>query len=458
MSTRKTAHQVWHVSRGIVFAGGSSVVYPRLPPVRHHSAPAAVAVASEAALGDVVTTLATTPATVATTVSAISTTVLVDGAAKEDQVPLQGAVDESKPKDAESTPKDAGSEPKPKDPEPQLPPFTPLDFKIPDKAFQEAKQAPEETLKSFFNYNLYRGPGDDGAPDAKVKVHYCTSSRTTEKVIQKYFMKEKILGFDLEWMSNVPKDAGPRKNVSLVQLASPSRIGLFHIAAYPRKDTLVAPSLKKLMEDPGVTKLGVAVKGDCKRMSEHLDVKPRGQFELSHLYKLVKHSESGEYGLINKRLVALATQVNECLGLPMFKGSDVRTSDWTRPLKMDQIIYSSSDAYAAVQLYAVLDHQRKSLDTVPAVPHHAELNLPIPVAKPPPPVVTEEQDPETDEAVDSKSAVEGKGVKSVPDDEAILEDTLVREDGPAPATAPEDEPVHDDDKPVRADSGTSQPT
>jgi len=38
---------------------------------------------------------------------------------------------------------------------------------------------------------------------------------------------------------------------------------------------------------------------------------------------------------------------------------------------------SASDAYAAVQLFAVLDHQRRSLVPTPPLPHHAELNLPI---------------------------------------------------------------------------------
>lgn len=41
---------------------------------------------------------------------------------------------------------------------------------------------------------------------------------------------------------------------------------------------------------------------------------------------------------------------------------------------------SASDAYAGLQLYFTLDHQRKSLDPVPPLPRHAELNLPIRLA------------------------------------------------------------------------------
>ena len=58
---------------------------------------------------------------------------------------------------------------------------------------------------------------------------------------------------------------------------------------------------------------------------------------LSHLYKLVRYSTTGEYGAINRRTVSLAAQVQECLGLPMFKGQDIRASDWSQPLGMQQI-------------------------------------------------------------------------------------------------------------------------
>jgi hypothetical protein len=265
-----------------------------------------------------------TSITTTTTTATITSVVAANSAAKEGQAPAQDA-----------------AEPEPKDAAPRVPPHTPLDFKIPDKAFQDAARASEGTPQSFWNYTLYRGPANDGGPGPKVIVHYCTSSRTTERVIQQYFLKEKVLGLDLEWMPNALKVFGPRSNVSLVQLASPSRIGLFHIAAYPKNDSLVAPSLKKLLEDPGITKVGVWIKGDCTRLSDFLDIKTRGQFELSHLYKLVKYSRTGEYNLINKKLAGMATQVKDVLGLPMFKGNDVRASDWSKALNMDQIICES---------------------------------------------------------------------------------------------------------------------
>jgi hypothetical protein len=218
------------------------------------------------------------------------------------------------------------------------PPFTPLEFKIPEEVFREAKLAEAGTPESFWSYGLYRGPGEDGSTDRKVKVHYCKSRHTTDRVLQQYFMNEKVLGFDLEWSPSAMRFQGPRHNVSLVQIASPSRIALFHVALYPRSDILAAPSLKKIMEDPGVTKVGVAIKGDCTRLSKFLGIESRGVFELSHLFKLVKYSSTGAFHNVNKKLVSLATQAEECLRLPLFKGQDVRSSDWTQPLQMEQII------------------------------------------------------------------------------------------------------------------------
>ncbi|CRK29761.1 hypothetical protein BN1708_015662, partial [Verticillium longisporum] len=84
---------------------------------------------------------------------------------------------------------------------------------------------------------------------------------------------EKVLGFDLEWQPSASKSSGPRRNVSLIQLASPSRIALFHVALFPgADDDLMAPTFRQIMEDPDVTKAGVNIKGDCTRLRNWFDV------------------------------------------------------------------------------------------------------------------------------------------------------------------------------------------
>jgi exonuclease 3'-5' domain-containing protein 2 len=261
---------------------------------------------------------------------------------------------------------------------PKHPPYPALEWKVSEDLFYAAKKAALNSPESFWSYSLYRGPGEDG-PDQKVKVHYCRSLHTTERVCKQYFMNEKVLGFDLEWVADSPRWANARRNVSLIQLASPSRIALFHVALFA-KDEYVAPSFKKIMENSDITKVGVWIKGDATRLRNHLQIDSKGLMELSHLYKLVTYSRSKNYRSINKRLIPMAKQVEEYLHLPLFKGSDVRSSDWSKALNLDQVIYSASDAYAGVQLYAALEHARKQLDPCPPRPYHAELNRPIRLA------------------------------------------------------------------------------
>lgn len=215
--------------------------------------------------------------------------------------------------------------------------YIPLTFRIPKDVLQKAKDAEPGTKESFWTYKMFLGPDNQ-----EVKVHYCRSKHTTERVAQ-YFLDEKVIGFDIEWKAESTRNSGIKKNVSLIQIASETRIGLFHIAAFPNNtvEDLVAPTLKKIMEDPEITKVGVAIKADCTRLRNFLEIDPRGIFELSHLYKLVRYSSSGEFGQINKRLVSVATQADEHLDLPIFKG-EVRGSDWSQALGMEQIVCQCS--------------------------------------------------------------------------------------------------------------------
>ncbi|KAI1659040.1 ribonuclease H-like protein [Daldinia decipiens] len=259
------------------------------------------------------------------------------------------------------------------------PPVPTLPFRMVDDLFYAAKKAPAGTTASYWSYTYYRGMAQDGT-EQKVKVHYCRSTYTMEKVCKECFSNEQILGFDLEWAADSYKWAGLKKNVSLIQLASPSRIGLFHVAIFPEKSDMVGPSFKAIMESPYITKVGVNIKADATRIRNYLNIDSKGLIELSHLYKLVTYSAEGRQDEINKKLVPLATQVEQYLHLPLYKGQDVRTSDWTKPLDMDQVAYSASDAYAGLQLFATLDHHRQQLNPCPPPPYHAELNLPIRLA------------------------------------------------------------------------------
>ncbi|TQS37384.1 hypothetical protein Golomagni_02145 [Golovinomyces magnicellulatus] len=257
----------------------------------------------------------------------------------------------------------------------KLPP-TESKFRMTEELFQASLRAESGSPDSFWSHRLYRGPIVNDI-ETRPTVHYCRSSVSTERTLRSYFMDQKVIGFDIEWRADALKFHGPRANVSLIQIASEERIGLFHVALYPKGDVLVPPSMRKLLEDPTVSKVGVSIKSDCTRIKKHLNVECQGLFELSHLFKLVKYSQSKEFNLIDRKLVSLAKQVQEHFHLPLFKGGDVRHSDWSKKLELHQMIYAAADSYAAIQLYHTLELKRKALTPMPPRPHHAELNIPI---------------------------------------------------------------------------------
>ena len=248
----------------------------------------------------------------------------------------------------------------------------PLSYQIPERKLKEAMLASRSTASAYWKYSLYQNRIGE-----RVKVHYCKSKETTERIVQ-LFLDKKVIGFDIEWKPNAQYSDGIRKNVSLIQLASEERIALFHIAIFSQGDTLadlLAPTLKLILEDPKISKVGVSIKSDCTRLQRSMGIKARGIFELSHLYKLIKYSAS-DVKKIDKKPVALARQVEEHLQLPLWKG-DVRMSDWSLPLNYEQTQYAASDSYAGLQLYDVMEGKRKALESAPPRPEHAELDLPI---------------------------------------------------------------------------------
>ena len=209
---------------------------------------------------------------------------------------------------------------------------SPLGFRIADPA-KSASQSSRDMKPLLWEYSLYRGPLGE-----KVKVHYCKSLADTER-IARHFFDEEVIGFDIEWKSNASAKEGIKKNVALIQIASEERIALFHVARFRGEDTvgnLVPENFKYIMQSPRITKVGVSIKADCTRLRRFMGIESQGLFELSHLYKLVKYSPD-DASSVNKRLVRLATQVEEHLGLPLWKGQDVRSSDWSADLNYEQV-------------------------------------------------------------------------------------------------------------------------
>ncbi|PKY01261.1 ribonuclease H-like protein, partial [Aspergillus campestris IBT 28561] len=252
-----------------------------------------------------------------------------------------------------------------------------------------AEQRPSPSSPKYWSHSQYKG--SDGK---NITVHYCRTLKSTEEVAR-YFLDDKVVGLDLEWKAQASASDTIQNNMSLIQIANKERIALFHLALFqPAKsiDDLVAPSLRRIIQSPDITKVGVSIKADCTRLRKFLGINARGIFELSHLYKLVKYCHSNP-ALINKRLVNLSDQVLEHFGLPLQKDDDIRCGDWTYPLNYRQVQYAASDPYACLCLFYTMDTKRQALDPTPPLPAHAELDLPIRIVHETP-VKTEPEDVE----------------------------------------------------------------
>ncbi|ESZ98809.1 hypothetical protein SBOR_0808 [Sclerotinia borealis F-4128] len=361
--------RTWHPSHGIVFKDASAPVSPRLlsttavadheQNLEQHSHVEDGYVLANSHVDDLKTQKVATVAPEETLKSDVAVDSVEEAAAREMARELQ-EIEERKDL-----------------------PISDSTYKMTEELFRKAKEAEPETPASYWSHTLYRGPNENGIPK-KVKVHYCRTLQTTERTLQQYFLGKKVLGFDIEWKSDARPTAGAKHNVSLVQMATEERVGLFHLALFPTwyEPELVAPTMKKIMEDPEVTKLGVAISADCTRLRKYLGINSVSIFELSHLHRLVKYTLSQEHDLINKRLVSLAKQTEEHLHLPLFKGGDVRASDWSRELSIQQIAYAASDSYAGYHIYDILETKRQALNPVPPRPYHADKNQPILTATP----------------------------------------------------------------------------
>jgi len=257
---------------------------------------------------------------------------------------------------------------------PTLPATTstiPIKYHIPPPFLKRALS--QHFPKRWWSHSFYRGPLDE-----KVKVVYC-KTRAESEAAARMMLDEPILGFDQEWKSHY--SPGIKSNVSLIQLASETTIALFHIALHEGStpDELMAPSLRRILESPGITKTGVAVlSADGRRLKKYFRLSPRGLLELSHLHNLATYTESNEPAKINKKMIGLAALTKNWLGgLEMHKGK-VRTSDWSKPLEQEQIEYAAADAYAGYMLFRIMDEKRKSFTPVPPLPAFAEEYAPMP--------------------------------------------------------------------------------
>lgn len=261
---------------------------------------------------------------------------------------------------------------RPGEPKYQSPPRFQMTPELFGKAHDSLSEFGAGHQSSCWSHELYRGPCQE-----KVQVFYCKNLDQSERVAR-LFLDEPVLGFDLEWPVLPYKPKLAKRRVALIQLSSESRIALFHLALHfgNSPQDLISPTLKSILEDPDVLKTGASISQDCTRLRESLEVNVKATFELSHLHKLVKYSQTAP-GLLNRKTVTLSSMCQEAFGLPLYKDQDVRTADWDKALNMDKARYAAADAYAGHRLFLALNQRRLEMDPVQPLPAYAEHKMPI---------------------------------------------------------------------------------
>jgi ribonuclease D len=218
---------------------------------------------------------------------------------------------------------------------------------------------------TYYSHELYRGPKGE-----QVTVKYCTTTEDCERTA-KLFLNERVVGFDMEW-SMYLKASDPITNfVSCIQVASESQIAIFHLSLCSSNKgntevvgDIMAPSLVQLIQSPDILKTGVNIAGDGRRLSQHLHLKPRALFELSHYHNILADRRTAT-GAITKALYSLDKMTQDYLGYKMDKGM-VRTAGWTNQLNQTQKSYAATDAYASLHLFFELERRcRKHVEPTP---------------------------------------------------------------------------------------------
>eukprot|EP00897_Mesotaenium_endlicherianum_P010417 jgi/Mesen1/9403/ME000614S08659 len=168
---------------------------------------------------------------------------------------------------------------------------------------------------------------------------------------------EPAVGLDIEWKVSFKRGATPNKSALLQLCASARCCYLVHVFL-----TGVTPSLRLLLEDCTLRKVGVGIYGDAAKLWRDYGVTLGGVVDVSDVAnrKLRPAGGSRKWGLSSLCEHLLCKQVA--------KGQGLRTGDWeASPLSAAQMRYAATDAFASLLLYQALQ-EFDDLAPLPVVP------------------------------------------------------------------------------------------
>jgi ribonuclease D len=155
-------------------------------------------------------------------------------------------------------------------------------------------------------------------------------------------LRQKMLGFDTETKPSFKK--GRRNSVSLLQFATSDKAYLIRLNMIGLPEDIAS-----ILSDPGVTKVGVAIRDDIKELVELRHFVPAGFIDLQ---KIVDSLGIRDYSL--KKMAAIV------LGVKISKRQQV--TDWNAGnLSSPQIVYAATDAWICHQIYSRLKRDNGTL-------------------------------------------------------------------------------------------------
>jgi len=144
--------------------------------------------------------------------------------------------------------------------------------------------------------------------------------------------RESILGFDTE--TRPAFERGVTYPPALLQLATESEVFVFQFQALGGLG-----ALRDILENPSITKAGVALSDDIKQLNECWKFQPRCFLEIGNLARDLGYKQTG-----------LRSLAGMLLGFRISKKE--QRSNWARAnLTRSQIVYAATDAWVSRKLY-----------------------------------------------------------------------------------------------------------
>ncbi|XP_038051999.1 exonuclease 3'-5' domain-containing protein 2-like [Patiria miniata] len=165
--------------------------------------------------------------------------------------------------------------------------------------------------------------------------------------------KFKVMSLDCEWCS---ERCGRRRSVALLQLATASGYSVL-IRLCKLKTNRLPESLKVLLMDKSIFKVGVAVLDDANRLFNDHGLLTKGCLDLRHLaYRHLQRDLRSKFtgGLGNLAKIYLDESLD--------KSYTIRCGDWEADtLSAQQVKYAAQDVLVAMEIFLEIIHRKQAV-------------------------------------------------------------------------------------------------